>query len=188
MEPGTSWPLLQTLSAYKYPTQGEDVTKKATVSRLSFQQSRQQRLPSEVLLQLMPQASWDKRPGPCSLPRQVSELLTPSPQTSSLSILVSAFLLAAFWILYVPPYLLSFFSLLLIISLPVFLSHCLFLSFSVNYETDPQSTFFTQKTKRSSCFECSPPKMKQKCGCPDALPTTSEGSWEDLLRSSGCLE
>lgn len=109
MEPGTSWPLLQTLSAYKYPTQGEDVTKKATVSRLSFQQSKQQRLPSEVLLQLMPQASWDKRPGPCSLPRQVSELLTPSPQTSSLSILVSAFLLAAFWILYVPPYLLSFF-------------------------------------------------------------------------------
>ena len=46
----------------------------------------------------MPQASWYKRPGPCSLPQQVSELPTPSPQTPSLSILVSAFLLAAFWI------------------------------------------------------------------------------------------
>ena len=50
MGAGTSWPLLQTLSAYKYPTQGEDVTKKAIVPRPSFQQSeQQQRLPSEVV-------------------------------------------------------------------------------------------------------------------------------------------
>lgn len=83
---------------------------------------------------------------------------------------------------------LSFSFLLLIVSLPVSFSLPVFLFLCLLIMKQALKAPSSHRKQSLSWFERSPPKMRQNCGCPDALPTVSKGFWEDLPRSCGHLE